>query len=607
MIYVYESNLEQEILKEASGYEALKHVEFLGTIGQRIVGIAGSPEIEKAIEYVKGKLDEYGIDNEVLEFDAYVSIPEFAELQLLSPEKKTIETLAFSGSATTPAEGIEGELVYAGGGAEERYKNIDAKGKIVLAEQSYAPFMTEKVRLAEKYGAIGVILGNWGKPEYHFIGMGVASYVWGNPTDKTIGMMPHVPVVSITNADGKHLKELCQRGTTHVKVKAVAPFAWVKAHELVATVRGTSDSEMYVLVGGHLDAWGAGSTCNASGDALILELARVLSKCRKELKRSVKFAWWAPHENLYNGSTWFADNYWDDLNRNLIAYYNVDEPGLKGSTLKHYMSRNFSEIRTFQEKAIKDALGIDVKSIRWPYRTADSSFWGLGAPNVYERTDFPPEIVREMAGATMGWWYHSHADTPDKCDPELLEAVLKVQGISVLRLCNSPVIPFEFSRVGDEFINALADLQSTGGKALDLQKLIEQAKKLKNVSLEFESALEQTLKSFDKLTDEKTQMNYQKNYEKFNEKLLKLCRILDPILYTYVGKYDHDLAAASYLVKPIPVLQEMAELLPLDPGSGEFRLLKTRLVRERNKVSDALDLAIDILNDMKEKAVTLKG
>jgi len=598
----YESNLEQEILKEASGsrYEALKHVEFLGTIGQRLVG---SSEIEKAIEYIKGELDEYGIDNEVLEFDAYVSIPESAELQLLSPEEKTIETLAFSGSATTPAEGIEGELVYAGGGGEERYKNINAKGKIVLADQSYAPFMAEKVRFAEKYGAIGVILANWGKPEHRFIGMGVASSVWGNPTDKSIGMMPHLPVVSITNADGKSLKEQCQSGTVRVKVKATAPFRWVKAHELVATIKGTSDSEMYVLVSGHLDAWGAGTTCNATGDALILELARVLSKYRKELKRSVKFAWWVPHENLYNGSTWFVDNYWDDLNRNLIAVYNVDSPGLKGTTLKHYMSRTFSEIRTFQEKVIKDTLGIDVTSIRWPHKTADASFWGLGAPNVYEKTDFPPEVVREMAGATLGWWYHSLADTPDKCDPELLEAVLKARVISVLRLCNSPIIPFEFSRVGDEFISTLVDLQSTGGRVLDLQKLIEQAKKLKNVSLELESALEQRLKSFDKLTDEKTQ----KNYEKFNEKLLKLCRILDPILYTYVGKYDQDLAAASYLGKPIPVLQEMAKLLSLDPGSGEFKLLKTRLVRERNKVSDALDLAIDILNDMMEKAVTLKG
>jgi hypothetical protein len=49
------------------------------------------------------------------------------------------------------------------------------------------------------------------------------------------------------------------------------------------------------------------------------------------------------------------------------------------------------------------------------------------------------------------------------------------------------------------------------------------------------------------------------------------------------------------------------EILFLDPSSSEFKLLKTRLVRERNKVSDALDLAIDILNDMREKAVTLKG
>ena len=51
-----------------------------------------------------------------------------------------------------------------------------------------------------------------------------------------------------------------------------------------------------MLVNGHLDAWAPGATCNATGDATMLELARVLAKHRNKIKRSVVFINWNGHE-----------------------------------------------------------------------------------------------------------------------------------------------------------------------------------------------------------------------------------------------------------------------------------------------------------------------
>ena len=45
----------------------------------------------------------------------------------------------------------------------------------------------------------------------------------------------------------------------------------------VATIPGTDEPEKYFLVGGHLDSWYVGTTDNATGNAAMLELARVLN------------------------------------------------------------------------------------------------------------------------------------------------------------------------------------------------------------------------------------------------------------------------------------------------------------------------------------------
>ena len=63
-----------------------------------------------------------------------------------------------------------------------------------------------------------------------------------------------------------------------------------------------------MLVHGHYDCWEVGVGDNATGDATLLELARVLWVIARRLRRSVKLAWWPGHSTgRYAGSTWFAD------------------------------------------------------------------------------------------------------------------------------------------------------------------------------------------------------------------------------------------------------------------------------------------------------------
>jgi len=90
-------------------------------------------------------------------------------------------------------------------------------------------------------------------------------------------------------------------------------------------------------------------------------------------------------------------------------------------------------------------------------------------------------------------------------------------------------------------------------------------------------------------------------FRKINDALMKLGRVLNPVLYQKSGRYGHD--PESQVPNPIPVLQPMVELgdsqvlfsRSLDPESMEFKALRTQLIRERNKVSDALETAMEIV------------
>lgn len=80
----------------------------------------------------------------------------------------------------------------------------------------------------------------------------------------------------------------------------------------------------------HYDSWDYGVTDNATGNAAVLELARVLSQ--KQLRRGVKIAWWPAHSNgRYAGSTWYCDEQFEDLDARCVALVNMDSPGCMGA------------------------------------------------------------------------------------------------------------------------------------------------------------------------------------------------------------------------------------------------------------------------------------
>lgn len=149
---VKEKELEKKVLAAYSSDRVMKHVEFLTTLTRR----AGTEDELKAAQYIKGKLEEYGVEADIHEFDGYISYPGNAELEILSPVQKVLPCLPRTFIEPTPPKGIEAELFLLDKAMEDDYQKADVKGKFVLMEGGHKS-RRELGRIIEEMGASGQI------------------------------------------------------------------------------------------------------------------------------------------------------------------------------------------------------------------------------------------------------------------------------------------------------------------------------------------------------------------------------------------------------------------------------------------------------------------
>ena len=77
---------------------------------------------------------------------------------------------------------------------------------------------------------------------------------------------------------------------------------------------------------------------------------------------------------------------------------------------------------------------------------------------------------------------------------------------------------------------------------------------------------------------------------------MKLSRTLTGPFYTACDRYSQDSYGLSILSKPIPALYPMVEMSNLDEKDVKFKLMRTELLRSRNRLLDALKTANEYID-----------
>ena len=444
----------------------------------------------------------------------------------------TYNAYSVDGDVTAP-------LVYVNYGNREDYEQLDrlgisVKGAIVISRYGDG-WRGIKPKVAAEHGAIGCIIYSDPKGDGFYKGDDYPSGGWrprdgvqrGSVMDTDYPGDPLTPGVAAT-ADAKRLS--IQEAKTITKIPVlpisyadalpllsalkgpVAPESWRGAlaityhigpgpaqvhlkvasnwdikpiYDVIGTLAGSDGGQQWVLRGNHHDAWVNGADDPISGQAAMLEEARMLGELHRQgwtPKRSIIYCAWDGEEPGLLGSVEWVEDHLDELKTHAVAYINSDgnERGFlfPGGTqdLQSFISgvaRDIQDPEThttvFQRSHLASiAKAKDAEERSAIRKSGDLLVKALGDGSDYTAfQDFAgiSTLSVEFGGEDDGdqyhsiyddfYWYTHFVDT----DFSYGRALAQTAGTAMMRLAGADLIPVDYSPQAEAIAKYEAELE----------------------------------------------------------------------------------------------------------------------------------------------------
>jgi hypothetical protein len=299
---------------------------------------------------------------------------------------------------------------------------------------------------------------------------------------------------------------------------------------------------------------------NGAANATMLEVARLMAPQRSQWRRGLRLCFWSGHSHgRYSGSTWYADQHWDELERRCAVHVNVDSTGGIGAVVLEHASAA-PELLALAGEAIGAQTGAAYVGRRMG-RSGDQSFWGIGIPAMFGALSEQPPAPVKMRNA-LGWWWHTPQDTLDKIDPANLVRDTKVYVHTLWRLLTDPVLPLDFATHARGLLEELGQIGASLDGRFSVDGLVAAAEALRDAA---------AAGGHD------------------DAALMHASRALAPVYYTSGDRFAHDPALP---LPAWPVLQPLRELAKTERGSDAAHALTVSATRGRNRMLHALREAV---------------
>ena len=285
----------------------------------------------------------------------------------------TYNAYSVDGDVTAP-------LVYVNQGNREDYEELDrmgisVKGAIVIARYG-GGWRGIKPKVAAEHGAVGCIIYSDPKGDGYFKGDDYPNGGWrprdgvqrgsvmdtdypGDPLTPGVGAtadakrltvqeaktITKIPVLPISYGDALPLLSALKGpvapdnwrgaldityhvgpGPAEVHLKIASNWDLKPLYDVIATLHGSDDSQ-WVIRGNHHDAWVNGAEDPISGQAPMLEEARMLGELHKQgwtPKRTIIYCAWDGEEPGLLGSVEWVETHVEELKKHAVAYFNSD-------------------------------------------------------------------------------------------------------------------------------------------------------------------------------------------------------------------------------------------------------------------------------------------
>jgi hypothetical protein len=421
---------------------------------------SGTSSGDTAAVYVKSRLYDARLQSFPLK-TIQIDTPAHAEVQLAErslPLHLGRDFLPIVSAA--PAEIISASVIFVGYGISapsqglDEYAELSVSGKVVLflrgQPKGFAGRLThgDKVKTARAKGAVAYLTvtgpllspyeqrrGMSTKPVLLYAGIHAETLpgLWLDPSAADTILKPASRSLRAFQEDMDQALTARSAATgVQITIELHPRLSNTTASNVLALWPGSDPAlgKATIILGAHHDHFGTqgglmfpGADDNASGTAILLEIARALATTGSRPKRSILFLSFAGEEQGLLGSRFYVSNPAFPL-KSAKAMVNVDHAGAGNGKITVGLSK--IEKAVAQTAAAKVAMGEKLELFGLFPGGDHVPFAEAGVPTATIVTSGPhPD-------------FHQPADTPDKINPDLLASVTRYTLALVWTLANEP-------------------------------------------------------------------------------------------------------------------------------------------------------------------------
>jgi N-acetylated-alpha-linked acidic dipeptidase len=432
-------------------------------------------------------------------------------------------------NAYSPDGNVTAPLVYVNYGMVEDYDElarhgVSVKGAIVIARYGKV-WRGIKPKLAAEHGAVGCLIysdpadDGYGEESPFPAGpmrpaqgvqrgsvLDMPQYP-GDPLTPGVGAtadakrlkveeaptIPKIPVLPISYGDAQPLLEALDGPVAPPKWRGALPITYrlgpgpAKVHlelafhwdlkpvyDVIATMRGSQEPNIWVIRGNHHDGWVNGAEDPISGQVALLEEARALGELAGQgwkPKRTIIYASWDGEEPMLLGSTEWVEQHAQELRDHAAVYINSD-----GNDRGFLSAQGSNSLESLVNGIAKDVTDPETNVSTWKRLRAhllldDSATVRADArsrPNLRfgslgSGSDYSPffdhlgiaSLNIAFEGEDPGGIYHSIYDDfywyTHFSDSTFVygRALAQVGSLTVLRMADADLLPYDFAGLAD--------------------------------------------------------------------------------------------------------------------------------------------------------------
>ena len=407
--------------------------ELSDQVGARVTG---SPAGQAAIDWGIAKMKAIGLENVHAEkFSLWKGWTRgTASAEMLAPLQRTLTVDAMGWTGSTPAAGVEGEVLTA------NFFDLDNeiaritrfRGKIVLMKHEGAPRKNfwmlfaqygDFLKELQKAGALAVIGGQDGfKAEgMHLTHTGILGF----EEDFAI------PVVDMVMEDSSQLERLLTTGKTvrlRINIQNTFTGGPVESANVVGEIVGREHPEQVVVVGAHLDSWdlSEGATDNGTGTTSVLGAAEAIAKSGQRPRRTIRFVLFTGEEQGLLGSLAYTKQHAAEMKNHLGCVVLDEGPGPVKEFQLGGRDDLVATMKSFAS-ALENVREISVNDKR-EFETDTGPFILAGLPGINLLQDSPD----------YKYTHHSAADALEAVKPDVLTQNATIMALTAYWLADRP-------------------------------------------------------------------------------------------------------------------------------------------------------------------------